>query len=195
MKKFLVTVCSLALVCSLAACGKTATTGHSVAEGEVMTAKEAGVNVADIGAPEKIVKDKETGEVLNTWVPAAGRVGAYVDVFEGRDDDNARAIIEAASAADEAGYNAYLLLGTKTENDGMSYAFLAARNKTTHATSAVEDEIIVVKMFNDGSITTQKFEGTREDIVDPGENASDTSTAENKAEKAEDVETNDSTKE
>ena len=190
MKKFLVTVCSLALLCSLAACGKTATTGHSVAEGEVMTAKEAGVNVADIGTPEKIVKDKETGEVLNTWVPAAGRVGAYVDVFEGRDDDNARAIIEAASAADEAGYNAYLLLGTKTEKEGMSYAFLASLNKTTHATSAVEDEIIVVKIFNDGSITTQKFEGTREDIVDPGETA-----AENKAEKAEDVETNDSTKE
>lgn len=193
MKKFLVTVCSLALVCSLAACGKTATTGHSVAEGEVMTAKEAGVNVADIGTREKIVEDKKTGEVLNTWVPAAGRVGAYVDVFEGRDDDNARAIVEAANAAD--GYNAYLLLGTKTEKDAMSYAFLAAPIKTTHATSAVEDEIIVVKVFNEGSITVTKFEGTREDIVDPGENASDTSTAENKAEKTEDVETNDSTEE
>ena len=183
MKKIVVTLLSLAMVCSLAACSNTEKNGHSVPEGEALTAAEAGVNVADIGTPEEIVEDKETGEVLNTWVPAAGRVGAYVDVFEGRDDDNSRAIVEAANAAD--GYNAYLLLGTKTEKDAMNYAFLAAPITTTHATSASEDIIIVVKVFNDGSITVTEFEGTRDDIVDPGETASTTSADENKAEKTE----------
>lgn len=193
MKKFVVTLLSLAMVCSLAACGNTEKNGKSVPEGETLTAVEAGVNVTDIGTPEKIVEDKETGEVLNTWVPAAGRVGAYVDIFEGRDDDNSRAIVEAANAAE--GYNAYILLGTKTEKDAMSYAFLAAPVTNTHATSASEDIIIVVKVFNDGSITVTEFEGTRDDIVDPGETASTTSAAENKIEKTEDVETNDSTEE
>ncbi len=194
MKKFVVMLLSTVLVCSLAACGKTEEKKISTVE-NTASVKDSVVNVADIGTPDKLVVDENTGEVLNEWVPVAGRTGAFIDVFEGIDSDNARSIIEYASAADEAGYNVYILLGTKTEEDAMSYAFVGEYKTERHATSAKNDLIIIVKASNDGSITVTEFDGTREDITEPGEVETDISSDEPTDKTVEDVNENISTEE
>ena len=194
MKKFVVMLLSAVMVCSLAACSKTGEKKASTAENAV-SAKEAAVNVADIGTHEEVIIDEDTGEVLNEWVPVAGRNGANLLIFEEMDTDNARSIIECASAADEAGYNVYILLGTKTEENAMSYAFVGETKKEGHATSATDNDVIViVRVGNDGSITVKEFEGTREDITGnvATENSSDEPTVE---ETVDDVETSEVTEE
>lgn len=183
MKKFVVMLLSAVIVCSLAACGKTEEKTVNM-EGTVVSAKDLAVNVEDIGTPEEVVVDKETKEVLNVWKPAAGRTGAFVDVFEGIDTDNARAIVEYAGAADEAGYNAYLLLGTKQEENAMLYAYMATPKREGRATSADDDIIIIVKAGDDGSVVVKEFEGTRDDIVDPGTEVSSDEPADETAEDA-----------
>lgn len=194
MKKFVVMLLSTVLVCSLAACGKTEEKKISTVE-NTASVKDSVVNVDDIGTPDELVVDENTGEVLNEWVPVAGRTGAFIDVFEGIDSDNARAIIEYASAADEAGYNVYILLGTKTEENSMSYAFVGEAKTEKHATSAKNDLIIIVKASNDGSITVTEFNGTREDITEPGEVETDISSDEPTDKTVEDVNENVSTEE
>lgn len=183
MKKFVVMLLSAVMVCSLAACGKTGEKTVNTEE-TVVSAKDLAVNVENIGTPEEVVVDKETNEVLNEWKPAAGRTGAFVDVFEGIDTDNARAIVEYAGAADEAGYNAYLLLGTKQESDAMLYAYTAVPKREGRATSVDEEVIIVVRAGDDGSVTVKEFEGTRDDIVDPGTEVSSDEPADETAEDA-----------
>lgn len=158
MKKFLVVLLGVVMACSVVACSN-----KNDKEAPTVVATNDTVEVKNIGTESRVVVDEQTGETSYEWVPAAGRVGAYVDVFEGIDDDNARAIVENAGVADEAGYTAYILLGTKVEADSTSYAYIAYPKSDVN--TATDDVIIVVKVGSDGATEVTEFEGTREDIV------------------------------
>lgn len=157
MKKFLVVLLGVVMACSIVACRK------DNKEAPTVVATNDTVEVKNIGTESRVVVDEQTGETTYEWVPTAGRVGAYVDVFEDIDDDNARAIVENAGIADEAGYTAYILLGTKVEADSTSYAYIAYPKSDVN--TATDDVIIVVKVGSDGATEVTEFEGTREDIV------------------------------
>lgn len=175
MKKFFIVLIGAILMCSFTACSNS---DKSTSSTEAVSAKEVGVNVADIGTSTEAIVD-DNGEVINDgWVPAAGRVGAYIDIFEDIDSDNARAILENAAVADEAGYDVYILLGTKSEDDGISYAYIGTVKNGSKATSAAEDTIVVVKVFNDGTTDVSVFEGTRDDIVGVVDSASESDSTE-----------------
>lgn len=157
MKKFLVVLLGVVMACSIVACRQ------NDKEAPTIVATNDTVEVQNIGTESRVVVDEKTGETTYEWVPAAGRVGAYVDIFENVDDDSARAIVENAAVADEAGYNAYILLGTKVEDNATSYAYLA--NAKSDVNAATDDVIIIVKVGSDGATEVTEFEGTREDIV------------------------------
>lgn len=151
---------------------------------------EQQVEVSDLGKNTKTVTDPDTGkktEVDTTteagWVPMAGRTGAYLDALrsntEVTEDETVKKILEYADVAAESGdYEVYSCIGTKTEDDTVTYAYDAYRKNKAQA-------IVIVIVDKDGNTSVAEFTGDRSDIVGSGvetsseENANEETTTNN----------------
>ena len=166
MKKKLFTMLLASLmVFTIAGCGNS--TGKNTKE---ETTTEQQVEVSDLGKNTKTVTDPDTGkktEVDTTteagWVPMAGRTGAYLDALrsnaEVMEDETVKKILEYADVAAESGdYEVYSCIGTKTEDDTVTYAYDAYRKNKAQT-------IVIVIVDKDGNTSVAEFTGDRSDIV------------------------------
>lgn len=178
MKKKLFTMLLAGLmVFAIAGCGNNST-GKNTKE-EVTTEQQ--VEVSDLGKNTKTVTDPDTGkktEVNTTteagWVPMAGRTGVLLDALrsnaEVMEDETVKKILEYADVAAESGnYEVYSCIGTKTEDDTVTYAYDAYRKNKAQT-------IVTVIVDKDGNTSVAEFTGDRSEIVG---GAAETSSEEN----------------
>ncbi len=183
MKKKLFTMLLAGLmVFAIAGCGNNST-GKNTKE-EVTTEQQ--VEVSDLGKNTKTVTDPDTGkktEVNTTteagWVPMAGRTGVLLDALrsnaEVMEDETVKKILEYADVAAESGnYEVYSCIGTKTEDDTVTYAYDAYRKNKAQT-------IVTVIVDKDGNTSVAEFTGDRSEIVG---GAAETSSEENTNEEA-----------
>jgi len=159
---------------------------NSISKNTKEATTEQQVEVSDLGKNTKTVTDPDTGkktEVDTTteagWVPMAGRTGVLLDALRSNDevmeDETVKKILEYADVAAESGdYEVYSCIGTKTEDDTVTYAYDAYRKNKAQA-------IVTVIVDKDGNTSVAEFTGDRSDIV--GE-AVETSSEENANEEA-----------
>lgn len=163
MKKFIVGLLAVAMVCSLAACSdKSSTNPISTAENTVKVENLTGTK--DEIKDNKAANDATTEDenITDTWILAAGRTGAYIDSLETvKDEDEGVAnIINYATTAKEAGYDAYSFIATKYESDQTSYAYYAINTNLT----SQPDAIVVVIVKEDSTTSVAEFTGDKSEI-------------------------------
>ena len=166
MKKKLFTM----LLASLMVFAVVGCSSNSTGKNTKEATTEQQVEVSDLGKNTKTVTDPDTGkktEVDTTteagWVPMAGRTGAYLDALrsnaEVMEDETVKKILEYADVAAESGdYEVYSCIGTKTEDDTVTYAYDAYRKNNAQT-------IVIVIVDKDGNTSVAEFTGDRSDIV------------------------------
>lgn len=165
MKKFILVLFATVMVCSLVACSDKSSDKSNSA-----SVSDNSVKVENLtGTKDEIKDNKKVNEnsakdenSKDTWILAAGRTGAYIDTLETikDEDESAANIIKYASAAKDAGYDAYSFIATKYEEDQTSYAFYAVNTNL----SSKPDAIVIVMVKEDGTINIVEFTGDKSEI-------------------------------